>query len=59
MNGEGQGMQHQAAGLGEVMNHLEGIVLIENVLGRTVIGGETVFSPRFLGHGIEINVERQ
>src|SRR5262245_4723901 len=52
-------MQHQAACAGKVVNHLEGITLIENVLGRAVIGREAVFSTRFRRYRIEINVERQ
>jgi hypothetical protein len=40
MDGERQRMQRQAARPGEVVNHLEGIALVENVLGRAVVGRE-------------------
>jgi hypothetical protein len=59
MDGERQRVQHQAARLGEVVNHLEGVALVENVLSRAVVGREVVLSTRFRRHGIEIDVERQ
>jgi len=59
MDGERQRMQHQAASFGEVVNHLEGVALVENVLGRAVIGREAVLPTECWRHGIEINVERQ
>src|SRR5215216_5559985 len=45
VNSEGQGTQHQSAGCGEIVNHLECVVLIENVFGRSVVGGQTELSP--------------
>jgi hypothetical protein len=59
MHGERQRVQHQAARPGEVVNHLEGIALIENVLGRAMIGREAVLSTECWRYGIEIDVERQ
>jgi hypothetical protein len=59
MNRERQGVQHHTAGRGEVVNHLERIALIENVLGRAMVGREAVLPTRFRRHGIEIDVERQ
>src|SRR5215510_8114406 len=59
MDGKWQCMQHQAARLGEVVNHLEGVALIENVLGRAMVGRQTVLPTGCGRHRIEIDVERQ
>src|SRR5262249_37175947 len=54
-----QGVQHQAAGRGEVVNHLERVALIENVLGCAVIGRQAIFSARLRRHRIEIDIQGQ
>src|SRR5215813_14079990 len=59
MDGKRQRMQHQAARPGEVMNHLEGVALIENVLARAMVGRQTVLPTGCGRHRIEIDVERQ
>src|SRR5262252_4598209 len=59
MDGKRQRMQHQAARPGEVVDHLEGVALIENVLGRAMVGRQTVLPTGCGWHRIEIDVECQ
>src|SRR5262249_287046 len=59
VNRERQGVQHQAAGRGEVVNHLERVALIENVLGCAVIGRQAIFPTRLRRHCIEIDIQDQ
>src|ERR1700722_205338 len=44
VNGKRHRVQHEAADHGEVMHHLEHVVLIENVLGGAVVGDEAVLT---------------
>src|SRR5262245_16245787 len=59
VNRERQGVQHQAAGRGEIVNHLERVALIENVLSCAVIGRQAVFPARLLRHRIEVDIQGQ
>src|SRR5262245_12807959 len=59
MHREGQGVQHQPARRGEVMDHLERVILIEKMFGRPVVGGQTVFASTIRRHGVEVDVERE
>src|SRR5262249_43902268 len=54
---ERQRMQHQSAGRREIVDHLECVVLIEQVFGGPVIGGQSEFSSVFRRYRIEIDVE--
>src|SRR2546421_2977809 len=57
MDGEWHRVQHEAAGHGEVMHHLEHVVLIENVLGGAVVGDETVLADMLRRACVEVEIE--
>jgi hypothetical protein len=56
---ERQRVQHVATRRREVVHHLEGVVLVQDVLGRSMIRGQPVFAAIGRRHGIEIDVERE
>src|SRR5436190_7989928 len=57
VNGERHRVQHEAARHGEVMHHLEYVVLIENVLGSAVVGDEAVLADMLRRAGVEVEIE--
>src|SRR5262245_43267522 len=58
MDGEGYRVQHEPRWLGEVVHHLEHIVLIENVLGGAVVGDEAVLTDMLRRARVEVEIER-
>src|SRR6516225_1639095 len=59
MDGERQRMQHQAARLGEVVNHLEGVALIKDMFRRSMVRREAVLPTVFRRNGVKIDIECQ
>src|SRR3984893_6914567 len=50
-------VQHEAAGHGEIMHHLEHVVLIENVLGGAMVGDEAVLAGMLRRTWVEVEIE--
>jgi len=59
MHGERNGMDHDPAWLGEIVHHLEDIVLVQKMLGGAVVGHETIAVLVLFGRAVEIHVEHE
>src|SRR5262249_58565409 len=57
MNREGYRVNEKPPRPGEIVHRLEDVVLVENVLGRSVIRDQAVAGAMLLGDRIEIQVE--
>ena len=56
MNCEWYGMYEDAARASKVMHHLEHIVLVQDVLGSSVIRDQPVFALMLRGYAVEIQI---